>query len=234
MDDGSLLRILVATDIHLGKHENHPIRGVDSFEAFSEVMQIAKSTKPDILLLGGDLFDNINPSMKALYSCLRELKDVVFDESEGDDSIQIEVEGYQPNYLNKNLNIRLPIFSVHGNHDYPEELDGRSVFDLLQESNYINYIGRHKNTEVVHVEPLIISKGTTKVALYAMGYINTVKLSRLFERKKITFANPPEDTFNIMLIHQNRFKGKRPGADYEQCVHPSNLPKWINLLIWCH
>ena len=104
MDDGSLLRILVATDIHLGKHENHPIRGVDSFEAFSEVMQIAKSTKPDILLLGGDLFDNINPSMKALYSCLRELKDVVFDEGEGDDSIQIEVGGYPPILKQKHEN----------------------------------------------------------------------------------------------------------------------------------
>ena len=50
MDDGSLLRILVVTDIHLGKHENHPIRGVDSFEAFSKVKQVAKSTKPDILM----------------------------------------------------------------------------------------------------------------------------------------------------------------------------------------
>jgi double-strand break repair protein MRE11 len=66
----------------------------------------------------------------------------------------------------------------------------------------------------VHIEPLIFIKGQTKVALYAIGYINTFKLSRLFERHAITFASPPKDTFNLMLIHQNRFKGKRPGADY--------------------
>lgn len=40
----------------------------------------------------------------------------------------------------------------------------------------------------------------------------------------------------ILIIHQNRFKGKKGGvgASYENCVHPEQLPKWMDLVIWCH
>ena len=56
------LTFLVATDVHLGHKEKHPVRNNDSFEAFEEVLQMAKKKKVDFLLLGGDLFDEVNPS----------------------------------------------------------------------------------------------------------------------------------------------------------------------------
>lgn len=42
-DNASMLRILIATDIHLGYGEDHPIRGSDSFDSFEEALQIAKA-----------------------------------------------------------------------------------------------------------------------------------------------------------------------------------------------
>jgi double-strand break repair protein MRE11 len=36
------LTFLVATDVHLGHKEKHPVRNNDSFEAFEEVLQMAK------------------------------------------------------------------------------------------------------------------------------------------------------------------------------------------------
>jgi double-strand break repair protein MRE11 len=59
-DDG--IRFLVATDVHLGHREKHPVRHNDSYEGLEEVIEHAKAQKVDFLLLGGDLFDEVNPS----------------------------------------------------------------------------------------------------------------------------------------------------------------------------
>lgn len=61
-DLGNIFRILVATDTHLGHKERDPIRGDDSFVAFEEILQLAKSLDVDFLLHGGDLFDLNKPS----------------------------------------------------------------------------------------------------------------------------------------------------------------------------
>ena len=37
---------------------------------------------------------------------------------------------------------------------------------------------------------------------------------------------------SILIIHQNRFKGIRPGAPYKNCVHPTMLPNFLDLIIW--
>jgi len=37
---------------------------------------------------------------------------------------------------------------------------------------------------------------------------------------------------SILIIHQNRFKGIRPGAPYKNCIHPTMLPNFLDLIIW--
>lgn len=96
----------------------------------------------DFLLLGGDLFDEVNPSQKTIFKCLTYLRDSIF----GDKQLEIRVKGIVPNFSNVNLNISLPIFTIHGNHDYPSNDFGKiSVCDLLHASNYVNYFGKHLN-----------------------------------------------------------------------------------------
>jgi len=59
-----LLRILIATDNHLGYMERDPIRGNDSFVSFEEILQQARKLKVDFVLLGGDMFHENKPSRR--------------------------------------------------------------------------------------------------------------------------------------------------------------------------
>ena len=136
-------RILIATDVHLGYKEGHAVRGNDSFEAFSEVLEITDKLEPDILLLGGDLFDTVNPSQTTIYKCLNLLQEHIF----GDRQINYGIVDYKANFANDNLNIELPIFTIHGNHDFPSQAGSLSVCDLLHASNYVNYFGKQVNTD---------------------------------------------------------------------------------------
>lgn len=129
-------KFLVSTDTHLGYKEQDNIRKNDSFEAFEEVLQKAKDCNVDFLLLGGDLFHELNPSQETLYKCLKTLKDKIF----GDKQIEYQTfwEDQAPNYSNENMNISLPIFIIHGNHDYPSnEYGNLSTLDLLHAGNYV-------------------------------------------------------------------------------------------------
>ena len=71
------------------------------------------------------------------------------------------------------------------------------------------------------------------MALYGIGHIKDTRLHYLFEKKKVHFVPPPaEDYMCILIIHQNRFKGIRPGAPYKNCIHPTMLPNFMDLIIW--
>jgi hypothetical protein len=61
-DHPSQLRLLIATDNHLGVWEDDEILKHDSFNAFEEILQHAHRLRVDALLLGGDLFHENKPS----------------------------------------------------------------------------------------------------------------------------------------------------------------------------
>jgi len=66
-DADNVIRILVATDNHLGYGEKDAVRGEDSFTAFEEILELAVSEDVDMILLGGDLFHDAVPSQNALH-----------------------------------------------------------------------------------------------------------------------------------------------------------------------
>jgi len=68
------IRILVATDSHVGYNERDPIRGNDSWKSFHEVMCLAKEQDVDMVLLAGDLFHDNKPSRKSMYQVMRSLR----------------------------------------------------------------------------------------------------------------------------------------------------------------
>jgi len=134
-------RILVATDNHIGFKEDHHIRGEDSYDAFEEVLQIAKRNKVDFLLLGGDLFHEVTPSQNCLYRSIRLLQKFVFGSGDLSYETKTLTGTFPANYLNENLNIDLPIFIIHGNHDHPLNAgENISTLDLLHASKLVkNY-----------------------------------------------------------------------------------------------
>ena len=67
------------------------------------------------------------------------------------------------NYENPNLNIALPIFSIHGNHDDPSGHGGHSCLDLIHEAGMINYWGKVTDLKHIKVRPVLLRKGTVQV-----------------------------------------------------------------------
>ena len=89
-------------------------------------------------------------------------------------------------------------------------------------------------------------KNETKVAIYGIGHIKDIRLHNFFDQNKIKFGGEKkEDYFNILVVHQNRykiskkhnfrFKGIRTtGASYKSCINNQQIPDFINLIIWGH
>ncbi|ELK27889.1 Double-strand break repair protein MRE11A [Myotis davidii] len=66
------------------------------------------------------------------------------------------------------------------------------------------------SVEKVDISPVLLQKGSTKIALYGLGSIPDERLYRMFLNKKVTMLRPKEDEnswFNLFVIHQNRHVG---------------------------
>lgn len=46
------------------------------------------------------------------------------------------------NFESPNLNVGLPIFTIHGNHDDPAGHDNLSAVDILSSCGLVNYFGK--------------------------------------------------------------------------------------------
>ena len=246
-NDPNLFRILIATDNHLGAHERDPIRKNDSFIAFREILETAKKEKVDALFLGGDLFDQNKPSRETLVQTMDVLREYVF----GDDAIEFEVVSDQSinfpnrgivNFEDENVNVALPIFAIHGNHDDPSGQENLSALDILSSCSLINYFGKHalsgSNTGAIELKPVLLRKGETKLALYGLGWIRDQRLHQMMASKgNVKWIRPgssDEKTplanwFNLMLIHQNRVSHAPKNSISER-----HLPSWMDLVVWGH
>eukprot|EP01036_Dinobryon_divergens_P028379 gene28380-37312_t len=242
MDDETI-RIIVATDNHLGFSERDPIRCDDCFAAFEEILQTAKSKQADFILLAGDLFHENKPSRRTLHSTIELLRlyclgsDPVYIEILNDQSEIFKNTFGRANYEDPYQSVSMPIFSIHGNHDDPSREgglgDSLAALDLLSASNLINYFGKADSVEDIEVTPILIRKGSTNIAIYGLGAMRDERLNRMWNMKKVRFVRLTaeqgrDDFFNIFLIHQNRDLGRGT----KNCIHESMIPEWMDLVIW--
>jgi double-strand break repair protein MRE11 len=71
----------------------------------------------------------------------------------------------------------------------------------------VNYFGKATNVDDVTISPILMQKGTTKLALYGLGSVRDERLHRTFLNKKVKMLRPKEDAdswFNCFVLHQNR------------------------------
>ncbi|XP_059874077.1 double-strand break repair protein MRE11 [Delphinus delphis] len=239
LDDENTFKILVATDIHLGFMEKDAVRGNDTFVTLDEILRLAQENDVDFILLGGDLFHENKPSRKTIHNCLELLRKYCM----GDRPVQFEIISDQSvnfgfskfpwvNYEDSNLNISMPVFSIHGNHDDPSGADLLCALDILSCAGFVNHFGRSMSVEKIDISPVLLQKGSTKIALYGLGSIPDERLYRMFVNKKVTMLRPKEDGnswFNLFVIHQNRSKHGSTNFIPEQF-----LDDFIDLVIWGH
>ncbi|GAB2284579.1 meiotic recombination [Dionaea muscipula] len=241
------LRILIATDCHLGYLEKDEIRRHDSFEAFEEICSIAEQNEVDLILLGGDLFHENKPSRSTLVKCIEILRHHCLN----DRPVQFQVVSDQTinfintfghvNYEDPHYNVGLPVFTIHGNHDDPAGVDNLSAIDILSTCNLVNYFGKMalggSGVGEITLYPILIRKGFTAVALYGLGNIRDERLNRMFQTPHAVQWMRPEaqdecqvsDWFNILVLHQNRVK-----ANPKNAINENFLPRFLDFIVWGH
>lgn len=262
--DADHIKIMLATDNHIGYNERDPVRGQDSIRTFEEILQLAVQHQVDFILLGGDLFHENKPSRATLHQTMALLRQYTL----GDKPVSIELlsdpnDGALPgkdfpaiNYEDPNLNVGIPVFSIHGNHDDPQgvgETGALSALDLLSVSGLINYFGKVElpsddatagtsssrtarggafQEKGIRIKPVLLQKGQTKLALYGMGNIKDERMHFELRANRVRMYRPQEDPdswFNILCVHQNR-AAHNPKA----CVPETMFDDSIHLVVWGH
>lgn len=252
----------MATDNHVGYEERDPIRKDDSWKTFDEIMNLARTEdvssvpsppcpcpvdaqgltsgwfKVDMVLLGGDLFHDNKPSRKSMYQVMRSLRKNCLGmkpcELEFLSDANEVFEGAFPhvNYEDPDMNISIPVFSIHGNHDDPSGDGHFCSLDLLQVAGLVNYFGRVPEVDNIQVKPVLLQKGKTKLALYGLSNVRDERLFRTFRDHHVSFFRPTQqasDFFNLLTVHQNHTP--HTATSYL----PENvLPDWMNLVVWGH
>ncbi|KNH06071.1 endo/exonuclease Mre11 [Perkinsela sp. CCAP 1560/4] len=235
------VRILLTSDNHLGFLENDPIRGDDSFVSFDECLNLAQDNNCDMCIFGGDLFHEHKPSLKTLTRTMNILRTAVMgpkkpefviasDQKKNFASHPVPVA----NFSDPNYHVKLPIFAIHGNHD--DLISGYSPINLLSSSGLLNYFGQVSDLENIELEPILIVKGKTRIALYGIGHIRDERLHRCFTLGKISLKIPVEEPgsngskwFRILVLHQNR--GVR--ADIGKAgIYEDMLIGMADLVLW--
>ncbi|CAN1239236.1 Double-strand break repair protein MRE11 [Linum grandiflorum] len=246
-DISNTLRVLVATDCHLGYMEKDEIRRHDSFLAFEEICKIAEQKQVDLLLLGGDLFHENKPSRTTLVRAIEILRKHCLN----DRPVQFQVVSDQTvnfanpfghvNYEDPHFNVGLPVFSIHGNHDDPAGVDNLSALDILSTCNLVNYFGKMvlegSGVGQITLYPILVKKGSTNIALYGLGNIRDERLNRMFQtphavqwmRPEVQEGCEESDWFNILVLHQNRVKTNPKNA-----INEHFLPRFLDFIVWGH
>lgn len=191
-----------------------------------------------MVLLGGDLFHDHNPSRKAMYQVMRSLRknclgmkpcELQFLSDAG------EVFGGafdHVNYEDQDINISIPVFSIHGNHDEPSGTGNLCSLELLQVAGLVNYFGRYTEVDNIQVKPVLLQKGQTKLALFGLSNARDERMFRNFKDHKIKWFRPnvqQKDWFNLLTVHQNHH------AHTPTSYLPENmLPDWVDFVVWGH
>lgn len=230
-------KILIATDCHLG-YEEKSSRGEDSFTTFEEILKYGKQHCVDFILLGGDLFHDNKPTQSTVMKCIDLLRKYCLGTRPNKFQFLTDPKAAFKHCSNKsvnfedpNLNVEIPVFSIHGNHDDPSGAGQIGSLDLLSVTGLVNYFGKWTNLSEVKVLPLLFKKGCTHLALYGLSYIKDQRLSRLLRDGKVDMLRPNEieECFNIFVLHQNR--AKHQDNSY---IPEENLPNFLDFVLWGH
>lgn len=191
-----------------------------------------------MVLLAGDLFHENKPSRQSLHQVIRSLRRNCL----GPKPCQLEIlsdqteafEGYfnHVNYEDPDINVAIPVFSIHGNHDDPTGDGQLAALDVLHETGLVNYYGRIRDSATIDVRPVLLQKGQTKLALYGMSNVRDERLFHTFKEGNVTFHQPTQqrdDWFNLLSVHQNRHA--YTATSY---LEEDVLPESMDLVIWGH
>ncbi|KAH8677611.1 Metallo-dependent phosphatase-like protein [Xylariales sp. PMI_506] len=236
--EADTIRILVSTDNHVGYEERDSIRGDDSWQTFEEIMNLARQQDVDMVLLAGDLFHDNKPSRKSMFKVMRALRKNCLGMKPvelqflSDASVVLEGPFGHVNYEDPDMNISIPVFSIHGNHDDPSGDGQLCSLDILQVAGLVNYFGRVPEADKIEAKPVLLQKGLTKLALYGISNVRDERMYRTFRDHRVKWFRPnvqSSDWFNLLAVHQNHH-AHTPTSYLPEGM----LPDWLDLVVWGH
>ncbi|KAJ9119094.1 hypothetical protein QFC22_003585 [Naganishia vaughanmartiniae] len=150
------------------------------------------------------------------------------------------------NYEDPNLNVAIPVFSIHGNHDDPQGTGPEGALcalDVLSVAGLVNYFGKvhlasdeqasDPTSDGMQIKPVLLQKGKTRLAMYGVGNIKDARMHYELRSNRVRMFMPEEDEdskwFNMLLIHQNRVKHGPQNSVPEGMFDDS-----IDLVVWGH
>lgn len=175
-------------------------------------------------------------TFKFIYRCIRLLRLYVLGDKEiSFDFLSNQSQNFPSsltqgvNYEDCNMNISIPIFTIHGNHD--DVINNTSALDVLSSTGLINYFGQWKELTNIKVSPIILRKGMSKLALYGLNHIPDRRLQHLMKNNAFNISVPEvmDDMFCMFVLHQNR--ADRGAKNY---IMENMLPAFLHLVIWGH
>ncbi|KAI5295163.1 meiotic recombination, partial [Ascosphaera acerosa] len=191
-----------------------------------------------MVLLAGDLFHENKPSRKSLYQVMRSLRENCYSDKPCELELLSDAKDNfagafaHANYQDPDINVGIPVFSIHGNHDDPSGEGHLAALDVLQVAGLLNYYGRTPESDNIQVKPVLLQKGQTKLALYGLSNVRDQRLFRTFRDGKVRFFRPSEsqdEWFNLISVHQNHHAYNETGYLPERF-----LPEFLDLVIWGH
>ena len=202
-------------------------------------MVLTAEKQVDMVLLAGDLFHDNKPSRKAMYQVMRSLRKNCLGmkpcELEFLSDANRVFEGAFPhvNYEDPDINISIPVFSIHGNHDDPSGDGNFCSLDLLQCAGLVNYYGRISEGDNIEARPILLRKGETRLALYGLSNVRDERMFRTFRDGKVKWFRPGGEQangwFSMLAVHQNHH------AHTATSYLPENvLPDWMDIVVWGH
>lgn len=208
--------------------------------AFEEALRKAREQDVDFILLGGDLFHMNKPSASIEHKCIKIIKQHMNASVDRCTSFELVAGKFShfhklnhANFEDPTLKVPYPILTIHGNHDDPTGPSAQSIVEKLATCGLLNYFGAvntsSDNDVSFTIEPIVLRKGNIKLALYGIGFVPDQKLKVALENKDIVFAKPPNDTFNILVVHQNRVPYNK-----NKVIPDDIFPKFFHLLVRGH
>ncbi len=209
-----LLKVGIFSDTHLGFGEGSE-RAEDSFLALSQALEIFKEKNVDFILLGGDVFDSVEPSHDSLYNAIKCLS--FLKSCRCDIAASVEKQGEKKDFRFSSV----PIFAIHGNHEYLGK-DRKSALDVLSQAGFLFYF---------HASKIVVSKGNEKAAVFGLGAVPEKFALEVFSRWN---PLPEKDCCNILLLHQGFKEFMAVDDEMVATLSLENLPKGFDLIVNGH
>jgi DNA repair exonuclease SbcCD nuclease subunit len=205
------MKIAILSDFHFGFGAGTE-REEDPYEAVREA--IGKAMKSDLIILGGDIFDNRNPNTETLTRAMELLLNPLLVTS---GTKLIKGIGKNTEKISKIALMGIPVVAIHGTHERRTKGLLNPV-EALEKAGFLIYL---------HCNSAVFEKNGEKVAVSGMSGVPEQYAESVLKNWN---PKPIAGCFNIFILHQSITEFLYA----EHTLDLKNLPEGFDLYVDGH